>query len=375
MDNKYSRLIKTTLDYLFYNSTKYGAIFSSSDVLYKTVKKYFPKLKIKKRDVENYLLKQSSYTRNRQTRSRFKTQKVIVGGINELHQADLIDLQNYQKDNDGVRFLLLVIDTFTKKIWIKPLQNKKAQSVLVAFKKFYPRYSSFPNTLTTDKGSEFQNRLVRNFFETNDVNYYTSEGNTKAQFAERAIRSFKHILFQYLSLNQTDEYINVLNRLVQDYNNTIKSNTGLSPNQVNERNAKYVFVKNNQGDVPDIINKFLKPPKQKTILNIGDYVRIKRTVGPFAKRYNDTFSTELFKITNIIKSNPLRFKLKDLKDEPIRGIFYENELQKSTSNDDITIDKILKEKHHHGVKFSYVKWKYYPRKFNSFIPSSSLKKI
>ena len=206
-------------------------------------------------------------------------------------------------------------------------------------------------------------------------NFYTSEGNTKAQFAERAIRSFKHILFQYMSLNQTDRYLDILQEICNDYNSTIKSKTGLSPNQVNPQNAKYVFVKNNDGDVQDIIKKYLSPKDNKIGFKIGDYVRIKRKVGPFAKRYNDTFSTELFKITSIIKSNPLRFKLKDLQDEPIRGIFYQNELQKSYPNEPVTAEKILDVKKHSGVNFSHVKWRYYPRKFNSYVPSASLKKI
>ena len=137
----------------------------------KQLKNTFPELRIKKKDVKNYLMKQSSYTRNRQTRDKFKTQKVIVGGINELHQADLIDVQAYSEQNNGVRFILLVIDTFSKKIWIEPLKDKKAYTVLNAFKKIYPKYSAFPNTLTTDKGSEFQNKVLMNFFENNDVQF------------------------------------------------------------------------------------------------------------------------------------------------------------------------------------------------------------
>ena len=108
-------------------------------VVQKCFTKQLKSISQKKVDVKNYLMKQSSYTQNRQTRDKFKTQKVIVGGINELHQADLIDVQAYATENNGVRFILLVIDTFSK----KNNQQKKLTQCKMLLKKFILNIAHF----------------------------------------------------------------------------------------------------------------------------------------------------------------------------------------------------------------------------------------
>ena len=89
----------------------------------------------------------------------------------------------------------------------------------------------------------------------------------------------------------------------------------------------------------------------------------------------DTFSTELFKVVKKLKSNPLRFKLKDLQNTPIARSFYESELQKVTKPHSIGIEKILGQKKINDEVYYEIKWQHHPEKFNSFIPASSIEKI
>ena len=97
---------------------------------------------------------------------------MIVGGLKQLHQADLIDMQQYAAENDHVRYLLLVEDTFSKFIWVRPLAKKTAHAVLEAFKSIYQKYSDFPTELSTDKGKEFHNKVFTQFFKDNDVDFF-----------------------------------------------------------------------------------------------------------------------------------------------------------------------------------------------------------
>ena len=264
-----------------------GGSFSSPNGLFKSFKHNYPHLHITRKQVEYFLMGQPSYTRNRGFRTHFPTRKIIVGGINELHQSDLIDMQQFQKSNNGVRFLLLVIDVFSKFIWIEPLKDKKAESVAQGFRNIYQKYSDFPSTITTDKGKEFHNRLIETFFKENNVHFYSSEGNTKAQFAERAIHTIKQMIARFMTANNTNTYEYVLADLVKSYNHTYKRSLGMSPVDVNSFNMKKVFHTMYKGNVYSIIKKYVLSTKyemQESLIEEGDTVRIQLRLGFFSKK-------------------------------------------------------------------------------------------
>ena len=64
---------------------------------------------------------------------KFQRRKVNVNSIDEIWAADLIDLQAFSKDNNGIKYLLTVIDIFSKFVWIVPLKRKTEQEVAGAF--------------------------------------------------------------------------------------------------------------------------------------------------------------------------------------------------------------------------------------------------
>ena len=97
-------------------------------------------------DVERRLSEQDTYTLYKPVRRRLKRRCVVVGGPNQQWQADLVDMSRLKNVNDGTTFILTVIDVFSKLAWCVPLKNKSAASLVG------------PNTLQTDKGTEFLNR-------------------------------------------------------------------------------------------------------------------------------------------------------------------------------------------------------------------------
>ena len=153
---------------------------------------------------------------------KFKKRRVLVNGIDKIWAADLADMTALSKDNEGVNFLLLVIDIFSKYGWIVPLKDKKGETVANALRTIFKERK--PGKLWTDKGREFYNKDVKEL-----VNLYSTENEEKSSIVERWIRTMKEKMWKYFTDNNTYTYMNVLPELVEDYNNTVHSSTKLTP--------------------------------------------------------------------------------------------------------------------------------------------------
>ena len=128
----------------------------------------------------------------------------------------------FSKYNDGVTFLLLVIDIFSKYGWAIPLKNKEGKTVAEALKTIFKERK--PEKLWTDKGKEFYNKDVKDLIEL-----YSTENEEKSSIVERWIRTMKEKMWKYFTDNNTYTYIDILPDPVEDYNNTIHSSTKLTP--------------------------------------------------------------------------------------------------------------------------------------------------
>ena len=110
----------------------------------------------------------------------FRKRKVYVGGIDEIWAADLVDMQAFAKDNDGVKYLLTVIDVFSKYGWIVPLNDKSGKSAASGFMKILESSGRKPGKVWVDKGKEFYNKNVREL-----VELYSTENEEKSCVVER----------------------------------------------------------------------------------------------------------------------------------------------------------------------------------------------
>jgi hypothetical protein len=150
--------------------------------------------------------------------------------------------------------------------------------------------------------------------------FFSRNTETKAPFVERVIRTIKEKIYKYLTYNNTNRYIDILNDVINNYNYSIHSRTKFAPVDVNKENSREVF------------NNFFKnrnfTPK-KSILSVKDLVRISKLKKAFEKGFFPNWSEELFKITRVINSIPRkRYNISDLKGNKIIGSFYDRELQK-----------------------------------------------
>ena len=173
------------------------------------------------------------------------------------------------------------------------------------------------------------------FFEDNDIKIYHTYSNLKAVIIERFNRSLRELMMKAFVKNNNTVWYNILPKLIKKYNNRFHNTIKDKPININKTNEKH--IKNTVYNY-DITNK---KPKYK----INDLVRISlRRRELFDKPTgNIKWSEELFKIHSIDKSNIITYKIKDLNNEIVKGIFYEKELQLSKNiTGEYIIEKILK---------------------------------
>ena len=227
-------VVKSKLDYvlrkLFYDP-KSTVAFTGISELYHAAKSVLKRIRYK--DVQEWLRGESTYTLHKPIRRRFKRRKTIVGGIDYQWQADLADMQHLAKQNNNKKYLLCVIDVFSKFSWVIPIQNKMGKTLIEAFQSIVRKSKRKPLSLQTDKGTEFKNKLFQQYLKKNQIHFFTTENpETKASVVERFQRTLKTRMWKYFTHNKTTRYINVLKSLVKSYNHTFHRSIKSTPASV-----------------------------------------------------------------------------------------------------------------------------------------------
>lgn len=350
--------------YDFYFNPPDPASFTGLASLKNTYKQF--NNKTNKKELANWLQKQETYTLHKPLIKKFRREKVKVSGIDDLWQVDLVDVSNISRENKGYRYLLTVIDVFSKYSWAEPLKNKTGESILKAFKKIIK--SRIPKKIQSDKGLEFLNKYVQKFFQELGIHFYTTNSELKASVVERFNRTLKEKMWRFFTHNQNNKYIDVLQDLIESYNNTYHRTIKTKPVLVSKKKENQIFKNiygydRNDGDETYVNPKFA----------IGDKVRISKNKTVFEKGYTPNWTREIFIIHKIIIQSPPTYIIKDLNDEIIEGRFYEQELQKIDKNNEIyTIDKIIRKRKRNKTTEYFVSWLGYPKSFNSWISATDL---
>ena len=290
-------------------------------------------------------------------RFKFKKRRVFSPAPDSIWAADLADLSKFSRSNKGYRYLLLVIDVFTKYGYIRALKKKTAKETTEAFKDIFVTSKKSPKRVWVDKGTEFYNKRMQMLFDEYNVKIYSTENFLKSTIVERWIRTIKSIMWKYFSAARTRNYISIIDDIVDKYNSTRHSSIRCTPKEAREpENFTYVF--NNL--YPD------EKIDRKQPFNVGDQVRIARKKGLFEKGYEPNWSEELFKVVAVQPTNPKTYKLKDMASESVDGTFYRQNLLKS--NQDIYfIEKVLAKRVKNGVTEVKVQWSGYDKSFDEWI--------
>lgn len=292
-----------------------------------------------------------------QARKNFKRRRVIMKGIDDLWQADLVEMREYASINKAHNYLLTVIDTFSKYAWCVAVKTKNAQDITNAMTSIL-KLGRHPKNLQTDDGKEFFNKNFQSLMQKYKINHYSTYSVLKASIVERFNRTLKAMMWKKFSFNGNYKWLNEYKTLVSMYNNKYHRTIKMKPADVNSLNEKQI-LKNCYNFL-----KIYHPSKFK----IGDYVRISRYKHIFEKGYTPNFTTEIFKVKTIQNTNPVTYILEDYQGQSIKGGFYEKELLKAHYINDYLIEKILQKK---GDKI-YVKWLGFSSDHNSWIKKNSI---
>ena len=289
-------------------------------------------------------------------RRKFKKRRVLVNGIDKIWAVDWVDMQAFTKFNRGVKYLLAVIDIFSKYGWLIPLKDKTGKSVASALKNIFKERK--PEKMWVDKGKEFYNKDVKDLIEL-----YSTENEEKSSVVERWIRTMKEKMWKYFSANSTNVYIDVLPDLVREYNNTRHSSIKMTPVKASKKENELKVWRNLYPDHLEIYD--IKPK-----FSVGDKVRVSKKKKTFEKGYTTRWTEEILTIVEVKRTSPVTYKITDLNGEEITSTFYERELQK-TSQELFRIEKVIKR----GKKKSLVKWKGYSNDFNSWVDNKDIVNI
>ena len=199
---------------------------------------------------------------------------------------------------------------------IVPLKDKKGMSIVNAFQKFLNDSKRKLNKIWVDKGSEFYIRSMKSWLQDNDIAMYSTNNEGKSVVAERFIRTLKNKNYKYMTSISKNVYVDKLDDIVDEYNNTYHRTIKMKPIDVNDNTYINIDKERNDND-----------PKFK----VGDHVKISKFKNIFAEGYTPNWSEEVFVIKEIKNTIPWTYVINDLNGEEIIGTFYEKRIAKDRS--------------------------------------------
>ncbi len=306
---------KQMMKEIYYNPA-HPAGYGTGEKLFKAMKE--KDSQTSREEVFHWLSKQRAHFLS-QTRRKFERRKVLVRGVQHQFQADLMDFSAIANYNYNFKYVLTVIDCFSRKAFAKPLRSKKGFLLSRALKEAF-EFLGTPKKLQTDQGSEFFNQDVRKFLREKDVAHFFTKQELKAQMVERFNRTLRNKIAKFIFGENTLKFAPQLPKFVQSYNNSVHSALKkFTPNQVNKRN---------EAEVRKILYKeYFAKKKNLHQFEIGDKVRpiIKRDK---FKKMEKQFEEDIYVITDKVESFPPTYQLKkESNNTAVKGVFYEKQLQ------------------------------------------------
>ena len=358
-----------------YYDVSHPAGFASVRKLYDSVKARAITFK----QVSKWLSSQEAYNLFKPARVNFPRPRIHVDGVDASWELDLVVMDHIfqadgrelslSEDNDGYKYVLVVIDVFSKYVWARLCKTKQSQEISAAFDAILleaaPRK---PRSIRTDMGGEFQGTPFERIVRDLDVNHYWAYSDLKAVFVERAIKTIKARIRKYIDYTGKMRYVDVMDDVLKAYNSSIHSSTGMAPQNVTsyDRDAIEYYAYHHDTNP--------RPKPRDYSFEIGDPVVISKLRGKFRREYDAKYSHEIFRIkTRNKRSGVPVYILNEWDGSTIKGSFYEPELQKITLTTDrrYKIEKVLRKRGSNSL----VKWLGWETKYATWIPTSEITRI
>lgn len=276
-----------------------------------------------RKQVKRYLGSNSTYRKFFRNKTKFERARILVSSIGHIFQADLFDMQNLAKYNKNFRYILLVVDTFSRLIKAKPLLSKSAVDVAAALHDVFQEFKdedllALKSMLATDLGNEFWNSEAKKVFEKFGVHHYPLRPPLKCSIAEISGRHLKDRIYKYMDSAKTKNWVSNLSKFVNAKNKRPNRSLGhTAPIDVSYENQDRIYK-----------TLYSKTKKVTKPLEIGTRVQIALDLLPFHKSFHGYFGENIYEIIRRIRyKNIHRFILKDIRDNAeIAGSYYREEI-------------------------------------------------
>ena len=320
--NKEKRLERMVLKthYDFSNPGSYGGLQRLQKATGVPVKK-----------LKSIMQKNLIYSLHKPVRVRYTRNPTVANSIDHQWAADLADMKNLSRYNRGVKYLLTVVDVLSKYAWVVPMKNKTGAEQKRAFESIL-KEGRKPLRLQTDKGSEFYNKSFQDYLAQQKITHFNTQSDTKASVVERFNKTLKQRLYRALTANATLKYLDFLPDLVEGYNASVHNATGVAPKNVTMYNDGKVWKKLYSKKLFGTSRK-RRRRRRKPTFKAGDKVMLSKVRRTFKKGYLPGWTEEIFIVDRVINSYVPSYKIKEYDGTPVKGTFYEEELQKVDMGD------------------------------------------
>ena len=259
--------------------------------------------------------------------------------------------------------------------------------MLIAMRKLFAKAAPRkPERLQTDKGKEFYNSSVRDFFQEQNVQLFSTNSDNKAALVERFNRTLKARLYKFFTANKTTRYIHVLADAVYSYNHSHHRTIGMRPVDVENKNDeqkvwKRVYFDSKEAQLHRADRRMRLQNESHQKMDVGSRVRMSRWKGDFEKGYVPNWGREHYTITK--EASQRRggrprtvYKLADMDKEDIEGYCYPNELQvvPERAAQVLEIEKVIRKRRIAGGNETLVKFRGWPDKFNRWLTDEDLER-
>ena len=320
-------------------------------------------------EAEKWLKSQPTYTLHRPAKRHYPTRHYMVHAVDEQWQADLCDMQQLAKFNNGYRYILTIIDILSRYGWARPLKTKTGPEVARAFQYVFKHSKRIPQRIQTDQGKEFENRSMNALMQKYHIELFSIKSAYKAALVERWNRTLKEQIWKYFTAWNTHKWVDQLQVLVNNYNHRVHRVIKEKPANVNTKNAMIIWER---------IHGSVKKKKPSKLLQVGDRVRLSKVKSIFAKGYLPNWTEEEFFIDKVnTKYQPITYKVCDYHGKVVEGSFYRQELQPvERSHEKYIIDHIVRQqKRRDGKQWYLVHWRGYPSSMDSWVKKDDIERL
>ena len=151
---------------------------------------------------------------HRPARKIFPRRSVITRFIDDLWQADLMDMQSHSKKNYGFKYILVVIDTYSKYVWVESLKNKTGKECTRGM--FNILKKANPKLLQTDNGTEFYNIQFQDLMKKYKIRHYSSYSVIKCSIGERVIQTLKNKIYKHFTATGAWTWHNTISKIIHN---------------------------------------------------------------------------------------------------------------------------------------------------------------